>query len=129
MSFSRKTDSGTKIIKEYNFDKATGNIEFTGRQVRVEGVDGFTIDTDNNILAACWGYGRITVVDTASFEVKSFIDIPARIPASCGFAGNNMELLAVVTASYNTDIEKDVNAGFTFIKDINKKGRKPYLFG
>lgn len=123
------TDSGTKIIKEYSFDKETGSIEFTGRQVKVDGVDGFTVDTDNNILAACWGYGHVAVVDTVSFEVKSFIDIPARIPASCGFVGNNMELLAVVTASYNADIEKDVNAGFTFIKDINRKGRKPYLFG
>ena len=123
------TDSGTKIIKEYSFDKETGSIEFTGRQVKVDGVDGFTVDTDNNILAACWGYGHVAVVDTVSFEVKSFIDIPARIPASCGFVGNNMELLAVVTASYNADIEKDVNAGFTFIKDVNRKGRKPYLFG
>ena len=123
------TDSGTKIIKEYSFDKETGNIEFTGRQVRVEGVDGFTVDTDNNLLAACWGYGHVAVVDTASLEVKSFIDIPVRIPASCGFAGNNMELLAITTASHNADTEKDINAGFTFIKDVNRKGRKPYLFG
>ena len=30
------TDSATQIIKEYDFDKNTGKIEFTGRQVCVE---------------------------------------------------------------------------------------------
>ena len=123
------TDSDTKIIKEYAFDKATGDIEFTGRSVQVDGVDGFTVDGDDNILAACWGKGHIAVVDTDEFKIKSYMDVPANIPASCAFAGKNMELLAVVTASYHADINKDPNAGYAFIHKPETYGRKPYLFG
>ncbi len=62
-------------------------------------------------------------------QVKEYIEVPAKIPASCGFAGENMESLVVVTATLGTDVEKDENAGFTFIKKMNVRGRKPYLFG
>lgn len=30
---------------------------------------------------------------------------------------------------YGADVEKDENAGFTFMKKMNIRGRKPYLFG
>lgn len=78
---------------------------------------------------ACWGYGCIAVIDSQNFKVNSYIDIPAMNPASCSFAGKDMELFAVTTASYCIDLKTDSNAGFTFIKKIHKKGRKPYLFG
>lgn len=123
------TDSDTGIIKEYHFDKQNGNIEFSGREVLVPGVDGFTIDQNGYLYVACWGRGYIAVVDTADMQIKDYIDVPANIPASCCFAGENMEKLVVVTASYQADLEKDVNAGFTFISDIKTKGRMPYLFG
>ena len=123
------TDSDTGIIKEYNFDKLNGEISFTGRQVEVIGVDGFTVDKNDKLYVACWGMGHIAVVDTLDMQVKEYIEVPANIPASCGFAGENMEFLAVVTASWNTDIEKDTNAGFAFAKKMNVSGRKPYLFG
>ena len=55
--------------------------------------------------------------------------MPAKIPASCGFAGENMESLVAVTATLGADVEKDENAGFTFMKKMNIRGRKPYLFG
>ena len=96
--------------------------------VEVVGVDGFTIDKNNNILAACWGCGHIAVVDTKEFKINSYIDVPTGIPTSCGFAGMDMELLCIVTANYDTDISIDINAGFTFVHEIPAKGRKPYLF-
>ncbi|MBR2038561.1 MAG: SMP-30/gluconolactonase/LRE family protein [Lachnospiraceae bacterium] len=122
------TDSDTHIIKEYDFDKESGDIDFTGRQVRVDGVDGFTIDREERILAACWGKGHIAVIDTKSMEIISHIETPAEIPASCGFVGKDMNSLAVVTASYHADIEKDPYAGFTLIYKAGMFGRKPYLF-
>ena len=122
------TDSDTHTIKEYAFDKSSGDIEFTGRQVGVKGVDGFTVDQDNNILAACWGQGHIAVISTYDFKVKSYIELPVNIPASCSFAGESMDILAITTASYTADLNTDVNAGFTLVKKINAKGRKPYLF-
>lgn len=123
------TDSDTGIIKEYNFDKEKGEITFTGRQVEVSGVDGFTIDQNDFLYVACWGYGHITVIDTADMQIKKYIEVPAKIPASCAFAGNDMEKLVIVTATLGADLEKDKNAGYTFICDTNTKGRKPYLFG
>lgn len=123
------TDSDTNIIKEFDFDSITGNINFTGRSVRVLGVDGFTIDNDGNLLVACWGQGHIAVVDTKELKVVSYIEMPVRIPASCAFAGKNMDVLAVTTASYGADIEKDKNAGFTILKQMRCGGRKPYVFG
>lgn len=123
------TDSDTGIIKEYDFDKKTGDIFFTGRQVEVPGVDGFTIDINNNLYVACWGKGHIAVVDTCSMSVVEYIGIPTKIPASCGFVGDNLDILAVTTASYGNDVATDINSGYTILLKTNTKGRKPYLFG
>jgi sugar lactone lactonase YvrE len=123
------TDSDTGIIKEYFFDKASGDIEYTGREVRVPGVDGFTIGSDGCLYVGCWGQGQVAVVDTETLTVKSFIDIPAKIPTSCGFFGENMDLLAITTADYGSDLEKDPNAGFLLIEKMKIFGRLPYKFG
>ena len=123
------TDSDTKIIREYNFDKEKGEIVYTGREVKVDGVDGLTIDKRDFLYVACWGKGYIAVVDTADMQVKEYIKVPAKIPASCGFAGDDMDILAITTASYKADMSKDANAGCTFLKKMKAGGRMPYLFG
>ncbi len=121
------TDSDTKIIKEYMFDKKEGSIEYTGRHIEVPGVDGFTIDKNDKIYAACWGKGHVAVIDTEKMETKSYMPVPTRIPASCTFCGENMDILAVVTA--NKGIENDPLAGCTYIKKTEASGRTPYRFG
>ena len=123
------TDSDTGIIKEYDFDKTLGTLSYTGKSVRVDGVDGFTIDKNDNILAANWGYGRIAVIDTQKMGIVNYIEIPAQVPASCSFCGENMNKLAVVTAAYEHNIDTDIYAGFTFLIDMGIGGRLPYLFG
>jgi sugar lactone lactonase YvrE len=122
------TDSDTGIIKEYDFDKRNGEISFTDRQVKVPGVDGFTVDKNDNLLVACWGYGHVAVVDTNNMQIKDYIKMPAKICASCGFAGEKMDLLAITTASYKADLGNDENAGFTFAEKMSFEGRKPYIF-
>ena len=123
------TDSDTSIIKEYHFNKETGEISFTGRQVTVSDVDGFTIDENDFLYVACWGKGHIAVVDTSDMKIKRYIEVPAKIPASCAFVGENMDKLAIVTATLGADLKKDRDAGYTFICDVKARGRKPYLFG
>lgn len=123
------TDSDTKTIKEYAFDKKTGKISFTGRSVFVNGADGFTIGTDGNLYVGCWGKGHVAIVDTSSMQCVGEIVLPCRIPTSCGFCGENMDILAITTASYRADIAKDENAGFTLLKKMNFSGRLPYLYG
>ena len=131
-SFDQKrfyhTDSGTSVIKEYSFDKERGTISFTGRQISVLGIDGFTVDQNDFIYAACWGGGHIAVINTADMQVREYISVPANIPASCAFVGEDMDKLAIVTATYGTNPEVDKNAGYTFLDDAKTKGRKPFLF-
>ena len=123
------TDSDTRIIKEYDFNKSSGELSFTGRQVQVDGADGFTIDEKDFLYVACWGRGHIAVVDTRDMKIKDYIPVPTRIPASCCFAGQNMDQLVVVTAAYHLSAAEYPTAGCTFRKNVGTKGRKPYLFG
>lgn len=123
------TDSGTRTIKEYAFDKRSGSIEFTGRSIGVRGVDGFTIDENDCLYVACWGQGHIAVVDTHDMHIVEYIELIAKKPASCTFVGEEMNELAVVTAGYRSDFNQDKYDGFTFKKKMSVRGRKPYLFG
>ncbi len=123
------TDSDTGIIKEYDFDKSSGEISFTGRQVSVPGVDGFTVDNNDRLYVGCWGRGHIAVVDTLSMSVLEHIPVPAKIPTSCGFAGNDLDILAITTASFNSDLSHVKNAGYLILTKTQTKGRTPYLFG
>ena len=127
--FFYHTDSDTGFIREYHFNKAEGTLYYSGRQVRVPGVDGFTIDQTGVLHVACWGKGHVALVDTETMEVTGTISVPARIPASCGFAGEEMELLAVTTAAYDSNLATDQEAGFTYVIKTGSCGRKPYLFG
>ncbi len=123
------TDSDTHIIKEYHFDKKTGDILYTGRYVTVQGIDGFTIDSNDNIYAACWDKGHVAVIDTKEMKIKKYLRVPTKIPVSCTFGGKYMDILITVTASFSRDTNKDKNAGFTFASSVGAYGRKPYLFG
>lgn len=123
------TDSDTSLIREYRFDALRGELEATGRRVLVPDVDGFTVDRENRILAACWGHGRIAVVDTEKLEIADEIPLPCRIPASCGFFGEKMDRLAVTTATYGTDAERDPEAGRLCVVKNAGRGRLPWRFG
>lgn len=123
------TDSDTRIIKEYEFDKQSGDIEFTGRELYVPGVDGFTISEADELYIACWGRSYIAVADIRTMTIKEYIEVPTKIPVSCAFAGEDMDKLVITSATLGVDIEKDKNAGYTFIYDTQTRGRKPYLFG
>lgn len=123
------TDSALNIIKEYEFDKISGEIMETGRSVHLKGVDGFTIDQKDVIWATCWGAGAVAAIDTNSMQIIDQVDIPAKIPASCAFYGKDMEYLAIVTAKYNLSLEVDPMAGCTFSQRMKTPGRIPYRFG
>ncbi len=123
------TDSDTGIIKEYHFENNCRELKYTQRYIKVPGVDGFTINKKDRLYVGCWGQGHIAVVDTENMIIENYIDVPAKIPTSCGFAGDNMEYLAVVTANYDCDLTKDKCAGYTFIHRCDVGGRAPFLFG
>ena len=120
-------DTGSQLIKEYFFDRNTGKIAFSGRQVRVEGVDGLTMGRDNCLYVSCAWKKYIAVIDTKTLVAKTHIPLQDTFPMSCCFCGENMDILAVTTASDSADISRDKNAGFTILYKMNVQGRKPYL--
>ena len=81
------------------------------------------------LYVACWGYSHIAVVDTRDFAVKEYIEVPTKNPASCGFAGKDLEQLIVVTSMLGSDLNEDCNAGLTYGCKLGTKGRTPFLFG
>lgn len=123
------TDSDTHIIKEYDFDIRTGDFNYTGRSIQIQGVDGITIDRNDRLYAACWGQEEIAVIDTKSMNKIDTIKVPVQIPASCAFAGKELNELVIVTASYGLQSETLGANGYTFLKKMHISGRAPYLFG
>lgn len=121
------TDSDTGLIREYGF--SGGLLEATGRVVAVPGVDGFTLDMAGRLYIGCWGQGHIAVVDTKTMMVTETIPVPCRIPASCNFCGKHMDILAVTTANYGTDLATDPDAGFACLYRMDTTSPLPYLFG
>ena len=121
-------DTGTSTIKEYFFNKETGEIHFSGRQVCVEGVDGLTIGQDNCLYVSCAWKKYIAVIDCEVLAVKACIPFPDTFPMSCAFCGKSMDILAVTTASDTADIARDKSAGFTILQEMNIAGRKPYIY-
>lgn len=121
------TDSGVGIIKEYNFDKIYGKISFTGREIKLPGIDGFCVAENGDIYAAIWSEGAITVIDALKLQIKNKIFIPANISASCNFVGKNFEHLAITSATFDCD-KNDKNAGLIFLCDVGIKGKSPYYF-
>ena len=123
------TDSDTGILKEYDFDIATGSISYTGRSVCVPHLDGMTFSESGLIYVACWGTGHVAVVDSARMEIVKYIDVPVPIPTSCGFFGENMDMLAITTANYNDTARANAESGYTFFIKTDTRGKPPYLFG
>lgn len=122
------TDSDTERIREYRFDARRGEIEYTGREVRAPGCDGFTIGKDGCLYVACWGHGCVLKIDTNSMQAAERILVGCKNPSSCCFIGETNELF-ITTASYDSDITADENAGFAEILQTTARGRKPYRFG
>ena len=122
-------DTGTALLKEYNFDKKTGKITFSGRQLTLEGADGLTIAQDGCLYVSCAWKKYIAVVDGNTFTIKDYIVFTDTFPMSCGFCGKDMDRLAVTTASDTADITQDKKAGFTHCIPMLIKGRVPYRFG
>ena len=123
------TDSDTKTIKEYEFDINSGDILATGRSVYLPGVDGFTVDQNDVIWAACWGKGIVAGIDTCSMKITDELVVPTKIPVSCSFCGRDMEYLAITSAGLDKKDGSDPLAGFTFLEKMATPGRVPYRFG
>ena len=121
-------DTGAKKVREYEFEKQTGDVTLTGREVHVSGADGLTVDQDGTIFVASWGKSCIVSIDPEAMQIKETIPLSTKAPASCAFFGKEMNQLVITTATLGIDTDTDRNAGYLMIKTMNTQGRLPYLF-
>ncbi len=122
------TDSDTHMLREYAFDARRGDITFTGRELSVPGIDGFAMDRENILYAACWGRGYIAKIDTAKMCLLEHIVLPFAIPTSCAFCGEERAVLAVTSASLGADAH-DRMAGRLLLLSMAVRGKQTWLFG
>ena len=122
-------DTGAKKVREYEFEKQTGDVTLTGREVHVSGADGLTVDQDGTIFVASWGKSCIVSIDPEAMQIKETIPLSTKAPASCAFFGKEMNQLVITTATLGIDTDTDRNAGYLMIKTMHTQGRLPYLFG
>lgn len=122
-------DTGAKKVREYEFDKATGSLTPTGREVHISGADGLTVDENGTIYVASWGKFCIVLIDSKTMTINNPLVVPTKAPSSCAFFGKEMNQLVITTAAYPQNVEHDAAAGFLFLQKMNVVGRSPYLFG
>ena len=122
-------DTGAKKVREYEFDKATGGLNPTGREVHVSGADGLTIDEDGILYVASWGKSCLVVIDTKAMTISDTLPVPTKAPASCAFFGKALNDLVITTAAYPQNVEHDAAAGFLLVQKTKTSGRLPYYFG
>ena len=122
------TDSITGTIKEYDFDAINGNISYTGKRVFLPGVDGFTIDDNDNLVVTRWDDKVVCFVDTTTMQVVEQVPVPHANPVSCCFAGTEYKDLIITTANFDTDLTINQNAGYTFTLKRKIGGKPPFRF-
>ncbi len=122
------TDSITGYIKEYDFNADGKNITYTGRCAFLPGVDGFTIDSKDNLIVPRWDDRKISVVNTLDMQVVEEIEVPFANPVSCCFGGIDLKTLIIVTANFDTDLSVNKNAGFAFTLEREVGGLSPFRF-
>ena len=125
-------DSRRKQILDFPFDAEAG---ITGEPEilmvipdGLVGPDGMCTDTDGMLWCALWGEGYVACIDPEKKEITELVHLPAKAVASCAFAGEKLDKLAVTTASYPNRVPKGEEDGYTYIIDVGKRGMAPYRF-
>lgn len=123
------TNSITRTISRYRYDRASGEIAFDAVVVQVpagEGVpDGLTLDTHGDIWSARWDGGALFhyAPDGTLLGSKAF---PARKVSSISFGGPNWTD-AYVTLAGGTDREAEgEGAGSLYRTSLGVAGRPPF---
>lgn len=123
-------DTPLRKIEVFDFDGE--NHKISNRRTFVEidenlgNPDGFAMDIEDNIWLGLWdGNAVLEIKNDGSFGTK--IDVPAKKASSCCFAGENLNVLVITTASKG-DYEKYPLSGYVFTKQLNVKGKKIYKY-
>lgn len=111
-------DSREQKIEEFDFSISSHNISArkTIREIPLEwgSADGMTIDATGNLWVALWGGYGVINVDPKNGKIIKKVELPVEKVSSCCFGGEDMKDLIITTASLNSDLSKEKNAGSIF---------------
>lgn len=122
------SDSHTPIVRAYDFDAATGDIENLRTFVDLSDfggiADGATVDADGCYWVTIPFKGRVDQYDPKGKLVRT-IALPTDLPTCCEFGGKDLDILYVTTAVLKRPAEHfkgQQYPGGLFAIDVGVKG-------
>lgn len=126
-------DSIPGILTRYDFDERSGEISSPKPLIVFDtsvGIpDGMTITKDGLLVIALWDGHRVEIYSPEGLKLE---EIPLEIsrPTSCTFAGKNLDILVVTSASQGIDLNHEPLAGKVLaVSDSGLSGLTSYLYG
>lgn len=122
------SDSHTTIVRAYDFDAATGDIENQRTFVDLDGsggiADGATVDADGCYWVTLPFTSRVNQYDPQGKLMRSIV-LPTDLPTCCEFGGKDLDILYVTTAVLRRPAEHfkgQSNPGGLFALDVGVRG-------
>jgi sugar lactone lactonase YvrE len=129
------SDSHTTIVRAYDFDPVTGDIENQRTFIDLDGsggiADGATVDADGCYWVTIPVTSRVNQYDPQGKLMRSIV-LPTDLPTCCEFGGDDLDILYVTTAVLKRPAEHFVgqsNPGGLFAIDVGTKGLVLPAFG
>jgi len=129
------TDSGARVIHEYDFDVDSGAIENPRVFARVDesaGVpDGLAVDADGFVWSAQWDGWSVVRYDPDG-RVDRVVTLPVPRPTSCAFGGPTLQTLFVTSARIRlsgTQLAEAPLSGSLFAVDAGVRGLPETMWG
>jgi len=122
------SDSHTTIVRAYDFDPVTGDIENQRTFIDLDGsggiADGATVDADGCYWVTVPVTSKVNRYDPQGKLMQSIV-LPTDLPTCCEFGGENLDILYVTTAVLKRPSEHfkgQSNPGGLFAIDVGTKG-------
>ena len=107
-------DSIPGVLKRFDYDLDTGKISNPKNLITFDAAsgvpDGMSVSSDGKIVIALWDGGRIEIYEPTGAKVSE-IKLGVSRPTCCTFAGPNLDILIVSTASQGIDRSGEPLAG------------------
>jgi sugar lactone lactonase YvrE len=111
-------DTPTRAVKQYDYNKQTGEAIFKQTVIEIVGMglpDGMCMDIDGLLWIAEWNGSKVSKWDPESGKKKSEIILPCINVTSCCLGGENLEYLYITTAK-NTERYEPMAGGIFRVK-------------
>lgn len=128
-------DSPTQCVQQFDYDNATGEIQFVRKAVEIPRdmgtPDGMAIDENDTLWVAHYDGSGIFHWDPRNGKFLDKIEVPAPHVTSCAFGGDSMNSLFITTARDGLSEEEKERfplSGSVFMAKTNTRGFAPNAF-